>query len=160
MKFHWLACLPLLLLAATSAQASHFDREIDYTGILHNDKDDRRTTLELDGRIYELDFQGVNLFREAERHDRKRARVIGRLSEYTYDRPVIIVDRITFNPYGNSVTYNISESHSRTYRDYDRYDDDDYYRRETGYYYDDGYRYDSSYRPYRKRTLLQRMFRD
>lgn len=115
--------LLILAFAAGSASAAHDYRGQRYEGILHNDSDAHRASLEANGRLYWLDFQGADLYHVAERYDRDRAIVHGSVRYPAAERrPVIYVDRITFRPYGRAVTYRVTPRYGerRYYSSYQR----------------------------------------
>jgi len=96
--------LPALLLFVCSAPvfASYFE------GTFHNDRGRARATLDTPDGLYELDFQGVDLYSVGERFDRDRAVVEGSLSYSSHNRhAILVVNRITFRPDRNEVTYRI-----------------------------------------------------
>ena len=120
--FVWPA-LMLLALSTSASAASIFE------GTYHNDRSRDRATLETGSGIYELDFQGVNIYGVGERFDRDRAVVRGTLSHSRYSHyPVLVVDRITFRPHrGQRVTYRIRDRWDG-HRRYNVRDDRFYYR--------------------------------
>lgn len=105
-------CLILFAFAAAATgNVSAYDRNLspEYEGILHNDSDAHRASLEANGKVYWLDFQGADLYHVAERYDRDRVIVRGSVGFPTSEsRPVIYVDSITFRSRGRELTYNVS----------------------------------------------------
>ena len=101
-------CLFALVLAACSVHAETVSSAPEYEGVLHNDVDAHRASIEANGKVYWLDFQGADLYHVAERYDRERVVVHGSAGFPTAEsRPVIYVDSITFRPQGREMTYNV-----------------------------------------------------
>jgi len=97
-----------LVLAAFSVRAETVSNAPEYDGVLHNDLDAHRASLEANGKVYWLDFQGADLYHVAENYDRERVLVHGSAGFPTSEsRPVIYVDSITFRPSGRTLTYNV-----------------------------------------------------
>jgi hypothetical protein len=105
-------CALILAVSATGAYAydtSFSDRGSRYEGVLHNNSSERRASLDAFGKLYWLDFRGVDLSDVAERHDRERVIVHGTVSfSRSASRPVLFVDKITFRPYGRALTYDLN----------------------------------------------------
>ncbi len=96
-------CALVLATSATAAYASQ------YEGVIHNDSSERRASLDAFGKLYWLDFRGVDLSDVAERYDRERVIVEGSVSfSRSASRPVLFVDKITFRPYGRALTYDLN----------------------------------------------------
>jgi hypothetical protein len=102
----------LILLACMAGAAGNLSAQNlapEYEGILHNDSDAHRASIEANGKVYWLDFQGADLYHVAERYDRDRVIVRGSVGFPTAEsRPVIYVDSITFRSRGRDVTYNVA----------------------------------------------------
>ena len=105
------ARISILILTALASAAYAYERPfhgLTYEGIIHSDGAERRASPFAYGKIYRLDFRGVDLYQVTDRHNRERVIIRGRVEFPQFEnRPVLHVESITFRPYGRAVTYNI-----------------------------------------------------
>jgi len=151
--------LAALFFVAASAFAA-YDSVQTFDGILHNNKNEHRATLETSEGRFVLDYQGSDLYHIGERYDRVTARVTGNVISAGYARhPVLRVHSITFSPRGSrSVTYRVGAQTSY-YTRFERPEyRSDFSRDDRAGHYDtdnDGYpdRHDREYKPYPQRHV-------
>jgi hypothetical protein len=85
------------LLGASAYAAQDEFVKVDMRGKLHTNVKEGRTTLEVGGKIYDLDLgNSGGLLRFAERHDRDAVRIVGSLDNNTAEdaRPLVFVDKM------------------------------------------------------------------
>jgi len=95
MSVKMMLALALTALFGGGAYAANDDFvRVEMKGTLHNDREGGRTTLDANGKIYDLDLGGSrSLSTFAERHDRSVVHVIGSLDNRDR-KEVVVVDRI------------------------------------------------------------------